>query len=104
MADAATGPAVNSRRAARIGDRRLAARIAREIEGEVLFDSFSRGRYSTDASHYQIEPIGVVVPKTADDIARVIGIAADEGVPVLPRGGGTSQCGQTVGDAVVVDV
>ena len=45
-----------------------------------------------------------MVPKTADDIARVIGIAADEGVPVLPRGGGTSQCGQTVGEAVVVDV
>ena len=104
MADAATGPAVNSRRSARIGDRRLASRLAREIEGQVLFDSFSRGRYSTDASHYQIEPIGVVVPKTADDIARVIGIAADEGVPVLPRGGGTSQCGQTVGEAIVVDV
>ncbi|MBI1986206.1 MAG: FAD-binding oxidoreductase, partial [Rhodospirillales bacterium] len=104
MADARTGPAVNSRRTARIGDRRLASRLARELEGEVLFDAFSRGRYATDASHYQIEPIGVVVPKTADDIARVIGIAADEGVPVLPRGGGTSQCGQTVGEAVVVDV
>jgi len=104
MADARTGPAANGRPAARIGDHRLAARLAREIEGEVLFDSYSRGRYSTDASHYQIEPIGVVVPKTAADIARVIGIAAAEGVPVLPRGGGTSQCGQTVGEAVVVDV
>ncbi|MFQ5765997.1 MAG: FAD-binding oxidoreductase, partial [Rhodospirillales bacterium] len=82
----------------------LARRLAREVEGEVLFDAASRGRYSTDASHYQIEPIGVVVPRTTGDIARVIDIAVDEGVPVLPRGAGTSQCGQTVGEAVVVDV
>ena len=88
----------------KVGDRALALRLARELEGEVLFDRFSRGRYSTDASHYQIEPIGVVVPRTTEDIARTIEIAGDEGVPVLPRGGGTSQCGQTVGQAVVVDV
>jgi FAD/FMN-containing dehydrogenase/Fe-S oxidoreductase len=81
----------------------LAQRLSREVEGEVLFDRFSRGRYSTDASHYQIEPIGVVVPKTVDDITRVIEIADQAGAPVLPRGGGTSQCGQTVGEAVVVD-
>ncbi|MBC8337842.1 MAG: FAD-binding protein [Rhodospirillales bacterium] len=84
-------------------DGALAGRLARNIEGEVLFDRFSRGRYSTDASHYQIEPIGVVVPKTADDILGVIDIAAKTGAPVLPRGGGTSQCGQTVGEAVIVD-
>ncbi len=87
-----------------IGDSALAARLRRETEGYVLFDAFSRGRYSTDASHYQIEPIGVVVPKTAADIHSALQIAADEGVPVLPRGGGTSQCGQTVGEALVVDV
>ncbi len=87
-----------------IGDSALAARLRREIEGNVLFDAFSRGRYSTDASHYQIEPIGVVVPKSEADIHRTIQIAADAGVPVLPRGGGTSQCGQTIGEAVVVDV
>ena len=87
----------------RIGDTALAARLEREIEGEVLFDPFTRGRYSTDASIYQIEPIGVVIPRTADDIVRAIGVAADEGVPVLPRGGGTSQCGQTVGEAIVID-
>ena len=85
------------------GSSSLAQRLTREIEGEVLFDRFSRGRYSTDASHYQIEPIGVVVPKTADDITRVIEVAEQSGAPVLPRGGGTSQCGQTVGEAVVVD-
>jgi FAD/FMN-containing dehydrogenase/Fe-S oxidoreductase len=69
----------------------------------VRFDAFTRGRYSTDASIYQIEPIGVVIPRTEEDIARAIHIAAEHGVPVLPRGGGTSQIGQTVGAALVVD-
>ena len=81
----------------------LAARLAREIEGEVLFDRFSRGRYSTDASIYQIEPVGVVVPKTAEDVRIAAEIAREEGVPLLPRGGGTSQSGQTVGRALVID-
>ena len=85
-------------------DGALAARLTRELEGEVLFDRFSRGRYATDASIYQIEPIGVVVPASAEDLRRTIEIAADEGVPLLPRGAGTSQCGQTVGEALVVDV
>ena len=84
------------------GDPAIATRLKREIEGEVLFDSFSRGRYSTDASHYQIEPIGVVVAKTEQDVRTAIEIAAEEGIPLLPRGGGTSQCGQTVGEALVV--
>jgi FAD/FMN-containing dehydrogenase/Fe-S oxidoreductase len=81
----------------------LAARLRRELEGEVLFDAFSRGRYSTDASIYQIEPIGVVLPRNEQDVVRAIQIAAEEGVPVLPRGGGTSQIGQTVGEALVLD-
>ena len=87
----------------RIGDSRLAARLGRELEGEVLFDAFSRGRYSTDASIYQLEPLGVVVPRSDADIVRAIEIAADEGISVLPRGGGTSQIGQTVGHSLVVD-
>ncbi|MFL6651342.1 MAG: FAD-binding and (Fe-S)-binding domain-containing protein [Sulfurifustaceae bacterium] len=74
-----------------------------EIEGEVLFDAGSRARYSTDASIYQIEPIGVIVPRTAADIVSAIHIASEHGVPVLPRGAGTSQIGQTVGDALVID-
>ena len=86
------------------GDTGLQEKIAREIEGEVLFDPASRGRYSTDASIYQIEPVGVVVPKSVNDIAASIAIAAEAKVPILPRGGGTSQCGQTVGEALVVDV
>ena len=90
--------------AVRPGDSALAQRLRRELDGEVLFDAFSRGRYSTDASIYQIEPIGVVVPHGPEDVVRTIQIARDAGVPVLPRGGGTSQCGQTVGEALVVDV
>src|SRR6267378_1543960 len=82
---------------------RLERRLRRETRGEVLFDAFSRGRYSTDASIYQIEPLGVVVPRSREDAAAAIAIAREEGVPVLPRGGGTSQCGQTVAQALVVD-
>ena len=85
---------------ASIADSGLAARLKRELDGEVLFDAFSRGRYSTDASIYQIEPVGVVVPRSDADIARTIEIAAEAQVPVLARGGGTSQCGQTVGHPV----
>jgi FAD/FMN-containing dehydrogenase/Fe-S oxidoreductase len=81
----------------------LEARLRRELKGEVLFDAFSRGRYATDASIYQIEPLGVVVPRSRQDAAAAIAIAREEGVPVLPRGGGTSQCGQTVAQALVVD-
>ena len=87
----------------RTGDSRLATRLKREIECDVLFDAASRGRYSTDASIYQIEPVGVVVPKSERDAQIALQIALDEGVPVLPRGGGTSQCGQTVGAALIID-
>ncbi len=87
----------------RIGDLSLAARLGRELEGEVLFDPVSRGLYSTDASIYQIEPVGVVVPRTVRDVRNAIEIAVREGVPVLPRGAGTSQGGQAVGRALVID-
>ena len=85
------------------GDAALAARLKSAVKGEVLFDAFSRGRYSTDASYFQIEPLGVVMARDVDDIHAVLAIAREEGVPVLPRGGGTAQCGQTVGRALVVD-
>jgi FAD/FMN-containing dehydrogenase/Fe-S oxidoreductase len=84
-------------------DHALARRLRKALAGEVLFDRFSRGRYSADASHYQIEPVGVVVPRTQADILAAMAIAREEGVPVLPRGGGTSQSGQTVGRALVLD-
>jgi FAD/FMN-containing dehydrogenase/Fe-S oxidoreductase len=81
----------------------LEARLAREVEGEVLFGAFDRGRYATDASIYQIDPVGVVIPRNAEAARIAIQIAAEMSVPVLPRGGGTSQCGQTVGAALVID-
>jgi len=85
------------------GDSALARRLRAETDAEVLFDSATRGRYSTDASIYQIEPIGVVVPRTEEAARAAIAIAAEAGVPILPRGAGSSQCGQTVGEALVID-
>jgi FAD/FMN-containing dehydrogenase/Fe-S oxidoreductase len=82
----------------------LAARLRREITGEVFFDAFNRGRYATDASFYQIMPLGVVVPRSTDEALRTLAIARDAGRIVTPRGGGTSQCGQTVNDGIVVDL
>jgi FAD/FMN-containing dehydrogenase/Fe-S oxidoreductase len=87
----------------RVGDPVLAARLKRSLRGDVRFDAFSRGRYSTDASIYQIEPIGVTLPRDTEDVEATIAIAREEGVPVLPRGGGSSQSGQTVNEAVVMD-
>src|SRR5271165_5638633 len=86
-----------------LGDPALAARLQREQRGAVLFDRASRGRYATDASIYQVEPVGVVVPETTEDVATTMAVARDAGVPVLARGGGTSQCGQTVNRALVID-
>ncbi len=82
---------------------RLAARLTAEIAGEVLFDAASRGRYATDASIYQIMPVGVVVPRDIADVEAAMAIAREGGVPVLARGAGTSQCGQTVNRALVLD-
>ncbi|MDP3162899.1 MAG: FAD-binding oxidoreductase, partial [Reyranella sp.] len=78
--------------------------LRRTIKGEVLFDKASRGRYSTDASIYQVEPVGVVVPRDETDLALVVDVARDAKAAIVPRGAGTSQCGQTVGEALVVDV
>ncbi len=81
----------------------LESRLRREVNGEVMFDVAARGRYATDASIYQIMPIGVVVPRTMDAAVSALQIAAEESVAILPRGAGTSQCGQTVGAALVID-
>jgi len=81
----------------------LAAKLARDLAGEVLFDRFSRGRYSTDASIYQIEPVGVVIPRSDRDVAVALDHARQAKVSVLARGGGTSQAGQTVGRSLVID-
>src|SRR5690242_9512692 len=81
----------------------LARRLRAACRGDVLFDIASRGRYATDASIYQIFPIGVVAPADATDLRAALEVARDEGIPVLPRGAGSSQCGQTVGEALVID-
>src|SRR5262249_22280379 len=81
----------------------LERRLKAEISGDIAFDRFTRGRYATDASHYQIMPLGVVIPRTMDAAERAIALARAEGATVLPRGGGTSQSGQTVNQSLVVD-
>ncbi|MFZ3361183.1 MAG: FAD-binding and (Fe-S)-binding domain-containing protein [Xanthobacteraceae bacterium] len=81
----------------------LERRLRAEKVGGVRFDAFTRGRYSTDASHYQIMPLGVVTPRTIEEADRAIEICRGEGVPVTPRGGGTSQAGQTVNESLIVD-
>jgi FAD/FMN-containing dehydrogenase/Fe-S oxidoreductase len=81
----------------------LARRLRKEVDGEVLFDAASRGRYATDASIYQVMPVGVVVPRNEAAVRAAIAVAAAEGVPILPRGAGSSQCGQAVGAALVLD-
>ncbi|MBX2825385.1 MAG: FAD-binding protein [Gammaproteobacteria bacterium] len=78
-------------------------RLRRVIHGEVALDAFSRGRYATDASVYQMMPVGVVSPKDLDDVHHCIELSREFNVPLLPRGGGTSQCGQTVNTALVLD-
>ena len=81
----------------------IEAELKKRVEGDVHFDKFSRLLYSTDASIYQIEPIGVVVPRHKGDVQAVIEIANRLGVSVLPRGGGTSLAGQAVGHSIVLD-
>jgi len=81
----------------------FAERLRRELDAEILFDAASRGRYSTDASIYQVEPIGVVVPRSEEAARAAIALAVEHGVPILPRGAGSSQCGQAVGAALVID-
>ena len=81
----------------------IEAELKTRVEGDIHFDKYSRLLYSTDASIYQIEPIGVVVPRHTGDVQAVIEIANRLGVSVLPRGGGTSLAGQTVGHSIVLD-
>ncbi|MEM6408271.1 MAG: FAD-binding and (Fe-S)-binding domain-containing protein [Pseudomonadota bacterium] len=78
-------------------------KLQNRVEGQVLAGAFDRGRYATDASIYQILPRAVLVPKSWEDVEAALDFAKTEGIAVLPRGGGTSQSGQTVNDALVVD-
>lgn len=84
-------------------DDALARRLRGALEGDVHFDRAARGRYATDASIYQVMPLGVVVPKHDADVQAAFAIAREMRVPLLARGAGSSQCGQTVGAALVLD-
>src|SRR6476661_7392195 len=81
----------------------LERRLKAHLLGEVNFDAFTRGRYATDASHYQVMPVGVVAPRSMKEAEHALALAREEGVSVLPRGAGTSQSGQTVNASLVVD-
>ena len=81
----------------------LERRLRAEVAGEVLFDAASRGRYATDASHYQVMPVGIVIPRDVAAAERAIALAREERISVVPRGGGTSQCGQTINESLVID-
>ena len=94
---------IDKRPAAKADQHPIAQRLARETRGEVLFDEFSRGRYATDASMYQIMPAGAFVPRTVEDARTAIALAREAGMPVTARGGGTSQCGQTINSGLVID-
>ena len=82
---------------------KIGKEISSKVEGKTLFDDFSRGRYSTDASVYQIKPIGVVLPIDTNDVLNVMEYSQQNSIPLLARGGGSSQCGQTVGESIVLD-
>ncbi|MEO1280799.1 MAG: FAD-binding protein, partial [Pseudomonadota bacterium] len=70
-------------------DDAVQQRLEKNVEGDCLFDAFSRGRYATDASIYQMMPLAVVIPKTFADVEATLAIAREQNIPVLPRGGGT---------------
>ena len=82
----------------------LEAHLSDTLAGEVRFDLYSKALYSTDASLYEIQPIGVVIPKDSQDVIKTVAIASAHNVPILPRGGGTSLAGQSVGEAIVLDM
>ncbi|MBL4766795.1 MAG: FAD-binding protein [Rhodobacteraceae bacterium] len=81
----------------------IAQQLSKRVQGDIHFDLFERGRYATDASFYQMMPLGVLCPKSEDDISAAIDIAREQNIPILARGAGTSQCGQTVNEALVLD-
>src|SRR5713226_180605 len=81
----------------------LARHLRKHLRGEVRFDASSRKLYSTDASIYQIEPLGVVIPRSIEDIVATVQIAGEMHVPITARGGGTSLSGQSIGPGIVLD-
>ncbi len=83
--------------------QKISKEIQSKVKGKVLFDEFSRGRYSTDSSLYQIKPLGAVLAVDQNDVLSLIEYSKKNSIPLLARGGGSSQCGQTVGECIVLD-
>ena len=81
----------------------LAHALATGMEGDVRLDALSRRLYATDASIYEIEPVGVILPRTTADVVHAVRVAGERGLSLLPRGGGTSLAGQAVGESLQVD-
>src|SRR5580698_5521636 len=81
----------------------LVRHLRKHTSGEVRFDDTSLHLYSTDASHYLIRPLGVAIPKTQDDLIVAVQVAADLGIPITARGGGTSLSGQSIGPGLIID-
>ncbi len=77
--------------------------LKNKTSAEVYSDIFTRGRYATDASIYQMMPYGVLIPRTKTDLIEIVNHSRENNIPLLARGGGTSQCGQTVNKAIVID-
>jgi len=98
-----TGTPVPQANASLVDAQALRHELEKQIEGEVRFDTISRALYSTDASVYQIRPLGVVVPKTREDIVKIVNICARFKCPITMRGGGTAQGGQSIGEGLQVD-
>jgi len=84
--------------------RDVEARLRRDLDGDVRFDDYTRHLFSRDASMYAIEPTGVVFPRHAGDVQAAVAAAGEYGIPVVPRGAGTSLAGQTVGPGLVLDL
>ena len=84
-------------------EKSLRTRLAEGFAGEIMLDAFSRGRYATDASHYQIMPAAVAAPRRDEDIALALDVAREGEIPLTMRGGGTSQCGQTINTGLILD-
>ncbi|WP_435156327.1 FAD-binding and (Fe-S)-binding domain-containing protein [Haladaptatus sp. DFWS20] len=87
-----------------VDQHELAENLETLVDGDVRFDEYSRQLYATDASAYEVTPVGVVFPRSTDDVAAVVDYCADRGIPILPRGGGTSLAGQATNEAVVLDM
>jgi FAD/FMN-containing dehydrogenase/Fe-S oxidoreductase len=99
----ASGTPVPQANASLVDAEALRRELQSSLEGEIRFDVASRALYSTDASVYQIRPLGVAIPKTREDIVRIVQICAKHRCPVTMRGGGTAQAGQSIGEGLLVD-